>query len=187
MTSWNYNPSAANRGMDLEKEIEDALLYYQHHKKALIQKVPTPIKPVKVDYKRKSVQGFFEKKSTVDYIGNYRGLAIAFDAKETGLKNMPLSNIEQHQYDYLKENAEMGGISFLIVAFTALGQNFYLPFSQLQEYWILAKHGGRKSIPYSDFHSEIVPGGLTRLDFLKNVDKHLKGEVISDRQRATGS
>lgn len=183
-----YNASQANRGMELEVEIEAAIHTYKHNRVALIQKVPTPIKPVKVNYKRGMIlQAFFEKKSTVDYIGNYRGQMLAFDAKETSTKNLPLSNIEDHQFEFMRMNDEMGGISFLIVSFTAEGEIFYLPFQQLEEYWILARRGGRKSIPYSDFHSEIRPRGLIRLDFLPNIEEDRKGREDIGRQRAAGT
>lgn len=174
MTRWNVNYQYANRGMELEKEIEGALFSYLHRKIALIKKIPTPIKPVEVNQKKGIItKAFFEEKSTVDYIGNYRSRMIAFDAKETGKKNLPLDKIRQHQYDFLKDNHLLGGISFLIVSFTDVGEVFYLPFTTLDEYWILRDRGGKKSIPYSDFLYEIKPGGLVRLDFLRNVDEYL--------------
>lgn len=179
MTRWNANYQYANRGMELEQEIEGAIFSYLYRKIALIQKVPTPIKPVEVNYKKGIItKAFFEKKSTVDYIGNYRGRMIAFDAKETSTTNLRLANVEQHQYDHLKFNHHLGGISFLIVSFTEEGEVFYLPFSTLDEYWILSQRGGRKSIPYSDFLHEIKPGGLVRLDFIRNVDEYMKGEIL---------
>ena len=45
MNQTMYNSSYANRGQKLEKEIEASIYYYRHWKMALIQKVPTPIKP----------------------------------------------------------------------------------------------------------------------------------------------
>ena len=171
-----YNPSYANRGQKLEKDIEASIYYYRHWKMALIQKVPTPIKPVRVDYKRGIIyEAFFDGKSTVDYVGNYQGRMIAFDAKETAIQSLPLQNVEDHQYQYLKMNHELGGISFLMVSFTDTDEVFYLPFDTLEEYWQLARKGIRKSIPYKEFQSRVKPGGLIRLDFLKNIEVSLRG------------
>ena len=50
---------------------------------ALIQKVPTPITPVKMDKESRQITlAFFEQKSTVDYIGAVQGIPVCFDAKE---------------------------------------------------------------------------------------------------------
>lgn len=180
MTRWSYDPRQANKGKQLENDIEVSIKYYQYQKIALIRKVPTPIKPLKVDYKRKIItKAVFEQKSSVDYEGNYKGIHIAFDAKETSQKYFPLKNVKNHQYEHLKINHDLGGLSFLIVAFKHLGEIFFLPFTTLDEYWILATHGKRKSIPYSDFYFEIEPGRLLRLDFLKNIDEYLKMKGVA--------
>lgn len=164
--------------MDLEKETIIACEYYRKIKKALIHKVPTPIHPVKVDYKSgKITLAFFEKKSTVDFIGNYKGKHIAFDTKETKVKTrFDLSLVEDHQYQYLKQNYEQGGISFLIVSFITLGDIFLLPFELLSNYWINAEIGGRKSIPIDEFEMEIEPDGMIRVGFIKNVNKYVEEE-----------
>ena len=171
MTRISYDPRQANKGMDLEAMIERAIEHYNQNKVALLQKIPTPIRPVKVDYKKGVIyKAFFEKKSTVDYIGNYKGYMLAFDAKENSIETrFPLSNVEEHQYSYLRRNKENGGISFLIVSFTTQGEIYYLPFRVLDRYWKGREKGGRKSIPYDEFEHEIEPRGLIRVDFIEVV------------------
>ena len=69
------NISFANRGMDLEKLISDANNYYLSIDKAVIYKKPTPVKISSVTYKNDipKVDGYLNQKSTLDYVGLYKG------------------------------------------------------------------------------------------------------------------
>ena len=81
--------SAANRGMDLESAINQTNSYYIQKNIALIYKRPTPINVVKVDYSKgspKITHAYFEKQSTTDYNGVYKGKYIDFEAKNTKSK-----------------------------------------------------------------------------------------------------
>ena len=112
--------SAANRGMDLENDINESNDYYREHDIALIYKRPTPINIVKVDYSKgaKIIDAYFEKQSTTDYNGVYKGRYIDFEAKNTKSKtSFPLANITPHQVDHLKRVLQQGGIAFFIIAF----------------------------------------------------------------------
>jgi len=45
---------------------------------ALIQKIPTPITPIKMDKNSRQITlAFFEQKSTVDYIGAVQGIPVS--------------------------------------------------------------------------------------------------------------
>ena len=72
-TRKNFN--AANRGMALENDLNLSNEYYRDANLAIITKRPTPIKVVKVDYTNgpKIIEAFFEKQSTTDYNGVYKG------------------------------------------------------------------------------------------------------------------
>ena len=163
--------------MDLEKETINACEYYNNQRRALIHKAPTPIHPVKVNYQTgKITLAFFESKSTVDFTGNYKGRHIAFDTKETKVDTrFDLSLVKKHQYEYLRDNFIDGGISFLIVSFTTLGDIYLLPIELLDEYWRSLNGKNRKSIPINEFEYEIENDGLIRIGFLKSVDQYLKG------------
>ena len=66
------------RGSVLEELINYTNEKYRQQKLALVQKIPTSIKPVRFDKtKRHITLAYFDQKSTVDYIGSHiRGCRI---------------------------------------------------------------------------------------------------------------
>ncbi len=67
------------RGSFLEEMINYTNEKYRQEGLALIQKIPTPIKPIEIDpIHRHITLAYFEQKSTVDYIGVIQGIAVAF-------------------------------------------------------------------------------------------------------------
>jgi len=87
MPSWN---SRGLRGSSLEELINLTNEKYREKKLALVQKVPTPIKPVAIDQStRRITSAYFEQKSTVDYIGVIQGIPVCFDAKECSGDRFP--------------------------------------------------------------------------------------------------
>ena len=97
--------SAANRGMNLEENINLSNDFYIENKIALITKRPTPINVVKVDYTKgaRIIDAYFEKQSTTDYNGLYKTKYVDFEAKVTKSKtSFPLANIYVHQIRHLK-------------------------------------------------------------------------------------
>ena len=147
------------RGSAFEEMVDMTNQLYAQRGIAIIQKVPTPITPVEVDNKARTItSAYFEKKSTVDFIGVAQGLAICFDAKETKQLNLPLKNIHAHQIEFMERFRKQQGVSFLLVHFQAKGEVFLLPSQDLANYHALAAKGGRKSIPYAEFdHRLAVP------------------------------
>ena len=156
MALWN---TRGLRGSAFEEMIDMTNQLYTQRGLAIIQKVPTPITPVEVDNKARTItSAYFEKKSTVDFIGVAQGLAICFDAKETKQLNLPLRNIHAHQVEFMENFRKQQGASFLLVHFQTKGEIFLLPSEDLAHYYKLAHNGGRKSIPYKDFNPKyIVP------------------------------
>ncbi|BDH60121.1 hypothetical protein MTP04_02510 [Lysinibacillus sp. PLM2] len=148
----NYkNKSYANRGMHLERILEMANNKYRNSGIADIQKLPTPVKIMKVTGSK--VEGVRTKGHLVDYVGIYNGTPIIFDAKETKETRFPLQNIERHQFNLLKSWSEKGAVAFLIVYFAKYDKYFYLPFASLKWAFERAEKGGRKSIAYEEFES----------------------------------
>ena len=145
------------RGSAFEEMIDLTNQLYLQRGLAIIQKVPTPITPVEVDNKARTItSAYFEKKSTVDFIGVAQGLAICFDAKETNQLNLPLRNIHPHQIEFMENFRKQRGVSFLLVNFLVKGEMFLLPVEVLARYHSQAQQGGRKSIPYSDFDPALM-------------------------------
>ncbi len=78
MGTWN---SRGLRGSFLEEMINMTNEKYRNQKLALIQKVPTPITPVRMDQETKHITlAYFEQKSTVHKKGEVQGITECFDA-----------------------------------------------------------------------------------------------------------
>lgn len=169
------NINYGNRGMGLESDINDTNQYYLNLDIAVIHKKPTPIVISKVDYhSRKDAvikEAHFRIPSTTDYNGIYRGKYIDFEAKETMLKQFfPLRNIHSHQIEHLKKIIAHGGIGFLIVRFSTLGETYYLDGTKL---FTFLEQNTRQSIPIEYFRKEgyqIKEKFQPRIDYLKIID-----------------
>jgi recombination protein U len=157
--------SYANRGMSFEHLIERTNAQYAQKGIATIQKVPVPWK---VFYDCKT-------KSTVDFIGCYNGRAIAFDAKSTRERTrFPLSNIEDHQFKFLKRWQDNGGISFILVEFAKKNEVYIFPLTEVEKWLRKANEGGRKSVPYEYFMTEcdlVKSKNGILLDYLGVIEK----------------
>ncbi len=149
MPSWN---SRGLRGSLLESLINMSNEKYREEKLAIVQKVPTPITPVRIDPDNKQITlAYFDQKSTVDYIGAVQGIPICFDAKECAAKSFPLQNVHAHQIRFMKDMEEQGGVSFFVIYFALWEEYYYCPLVEMEKYWDRAKDGGRKSVKYEEF------------------------------------
>ena len=154
MAYWN---TRGLRGSAFEELITLTNQLYMQHGLAVIQKVPTPITPIEVNNLSHTItSAYFEKKSTVDFIGVAQGIALCFDAKETQYKNLPLKNIHEHQVAFMEAFRKQNGISFLLVNFKKEGEIYFLPCETIVAYQREVQKGGRKSIPYSAFEKKYL-------------------------------
>lgn len=168
-----------NRGITLEKELNETNEYYLVTNKAVIHKKPTPIQIVNVHYPKRSAavitEGYFKQPSTTDYNGIYKQRYIDFEAKETKNKTtFPLANIQSHQIEHMKSVLQHGGICFFIIRFTIHEKTYLLPSEILLIYWKESLIDGRKSIPYDDIREKgyLIPFKYQpRIDYLPIVDK----------------
>ena len=186
--SKNIQPSVlnyANRGMTLEEDLNATDLYYRENHIAVIHKKPTPVQIVHVDYPKRSAakitEAYFQKPSTTDYNGVYKGKYIDFEAKETRNRSaLPLQNFHPHQIDHMAEVKKQGGIAFIIVKFTADNEIYLLDADVLFRYWRDSLTGGRKSLPKQTFvehGTSIKIGYAPRIPYLDIVDlKYLQSE-----------
>ena len=150
MATWN---TRGLRGSTLEDMVNRTNEKYAEAGLALIQKIPTPITPVKMDKESRQITlAFFEQKSTVDYIGAVQGIPVCFDAKECAVKTFPLQNIHPHQIKFMEEFEQQGGISFIIIHYTALDEMYYVPFKDVKKFWDRMEAGGRKSFTYDEIN-----------------------------------
>ena len=166
--------SSANRGMDLEGDINKSNEYYKNSGICLITKRPTPINVVKVDYSKgaRITDAYFEKQSTTDYNGVYKGKYIDFEAKNTNSKtSFPLSNISKHQIEHLKNVIQHGGFAFFIIEFAKLSEVYLLDASFVINFY---ENGERKSIPYDVFTKNGIKlklGFAPRIDYIEAVEE----------------
>lgn len=148
MPSWN---SRGLRGSSLEELINLTNDRYREKKLALVQKIPTPIKPINIDSDSKRITlAYFDQKSTVDYIGVVQGIPVCFDAKECAGDRFPLRNIHEHQMNFMKEFEGQQGIAFLIIYFVKQDIYYYLTYRCLEELWHRAEEGGPKSFTFDE-------------------------------------
>ena len=174
MGYWN---TRGLRGDELEEQINVTNELYQDKNLAVVQKVPTPIKPIKIDQEKRTITlAYFEQKSTVDYIGVVQCVAICFDAKETTKNFLPMSNIHDHQVQFMHAFKAQGGIAFLVVYFKKYNEYYFMPIEVLETYYEAAKKGGRKSIPYDQFDKKYqipIEGGLY-VHYLKALEIYMR-------------
>lgn len=148
MATWN---SRGLRGSTLEELINFTNQTYREKKIALIQKIPTPIKPITIDKTSRHITlAYFEQKSSVDYVGVVQGIAVCFDAKECSSDTFSIQNIHEHQYNFMKEFEEQNGIAFIILFFTGRNEMYYIPFRDIEIFYKRSLDGGRNSIKYDE-------------------------------------
>ena len=148
MATWN---SRGLRGSTLEDFINLSNEKYLSSGLAVIQKIPTPIKPIKIDKDSRHITlAYFDQKSTVDYIGVVQGIPVCFDAKETTVDTFPLTNIHPHQITFMENFEKQHGISFIILYFSARDEFYYIPFCDIIKFWLRGENGGRKSFTYDE-------------------------------------
>lgn len=154
MATWN---SRGLRGSTLEDMINRTNEKYMESGLALIQKIPTPITPIKIDKETRHITlAYFEQKSTVDYIGAVQGIPVCFDAKECASDTFSLQNIHAHQVEFMRKFEKQGGIAFFLIYYTHKDLLYYLPFEMLDYFWQRASAGGRKSFRYEELNPEYI-------------------------------
>lgn len=148
MGTWN---SRGLRGSTLEDLINMSNEKYQMSHLALMQKIPTPIKPITIDQQSRHITlAYFDQKSTVDYIGVVQGIPVCFDAKETATDTFPLQNIHEHQVRFMEAFEQQQGIAFIILYFSSRDEFYYIPFCDIINFWNRGINGGRKSFTYQE-------------------------------------
>lgn len=174
MATWN---SRGLRGSTLEELINRSNEQYREKGLALIQKIPTPITPIRISKESRQITlAYFEQKSTVDYIGAVQGIPVCFDAKECQEDTFPLANVHEHQIRFMEEFEKQQGIAFLIIFFSSRNLFYYLPLRALLEFWERGKHGGRKSFRYEELDSSyaLPPHSGILVPYLEGIRRDLE-------------
>ncbi len=169
------------RGSTLEDMVNRTNERYLEQELALIQKIPTPITPVRMDKEHRQITlAYFEQRSTVDYIGAVQGIPVCFDAKECNADTFPLQNIHEHQIIFMENLEKQQGISFLLIYYTARNEMYYMRFEEVAKFWNRAMTGGRKSIRLEEldprFFFDIRSGCIVPYLDMINLDLELRDE-----------
>lgn len=173
MGEWN---SRGLRGSAFEELINLSNERYREMGLAVMQKIPTPVTPIEMDKQSRHITlAYFERKSTVDYIGAVQGIPVCFDAKECAEDTFALKNVHEHQYAFMEEFERQKGIAFLLIYYTAKERIYYLRFEKLREFVARMKAGGRKSFRFEetepDFFLPSVNGSI--VPYLNTLQKDL--------------
>lgn len=155
MSTWS---SRGLRGSQFEQIINLSNEKYRELRLGLVQKIPTPIKPIEIDDNRHITLAYFEKKSTVDYIGVIQGYSVCFDAKECKTNTFALSNVHEHQMQFMHDFEEQRGIAFLLINFTKADKYYYMRYSELKKFYDRGKNGGPKSIKITELDERYFIG-----------------------------
>lgn len=151
MSTWN---TRGLRGSTLEDMINRTNERYLEQKLALIQKIPTPITPVRMDKEHRQITlAYFEQRSTVDYIGAVQGVPVCFDAKECNTDTFPIHNIHEHQVVFMENFERQEGVAFLLIYYTARNKLYYMRFQEVRKFWNRAMEGGRKSFRIEELNA----------------------------------
>lgn len=184
MATWN---SRGLRGSVLEELVNYTNQKYRDRGLGLIQKIPTPITPVRFDKETRHITlAYFEKKSTVDYIGAVQGIPVCFDAKECAADTFALQNIHPHQVEFMEQFENQGGVSFLLLYYTQRQQCYYLRFSEMMSYWNRMEKGGPKNFKWEELDQKFfVPaaGGIA-LHYLVTMQEDLRERNQNNTEKA---
>lgn len=173
MSTWS---SRGLRGSTLEELVNRTNEQYKEKGLALIQKLPTPITPIRIDKENRHITlAYFEKKSTVDYIGAVQGIPVCFDAKECSTDSFPLANVHDHQLEFMEQYEKQGGVSFLLIFYSKRNEFYYLRLKELKEYWDRVQQGAKKRFYYEELNPDYFlrqKNGLL-IPYLDGIQKDL--------------
>lgn len=175
MATWT---SRGLRGSTLEELINRTNDYYRTEGLALIQKIPTPITPINIDKETKHITlAYFDRKSTVDYIGAVQGIPVCFDAKECASDTFSLNNIHPHQVAFMESFKEQKGVAFVLIYYSERDVYYYLSLKELLSFIERAVSGGRKSFRFDELNDEYVFDADTGyVPYLEMIKKDLESE-----------
>lgn len=100
----------------------------------------------------------------LDFIGDYRGRFVTFDAKScANATSFPLADLRRHQVVIVKRTVARGGLAFFLLEFTAGSPSYWaLTWDVLRPYWNEADAGGRQSIPRAAIEGQCLRIQRTR-------------------------
>ena len=143
------DPRFGNRGMGLEDFMEFACNIYKNKNIAVIDKQHTCFKPIR-NFQGKIVNCKVEKKATVDYLGRYKNIPIAIEAKHTSTDSIRWDEVQPHQADYLDAFTEEPGTIGMVVISIGMKRFFAIPWQAYRcAYNARVRPGSSRTAPAS--------------------------------------
>lgn len=139
----------ANRGQTFESFIRFANDRYKHMKVAQISKLPTEFIPIRNNQGR-ICNVKVETKSSVDFIGRFKHIPIAIEAKHSSTNSIRWDEVQEHQADYMDDFiGEPGTIGLIALSF-GLTRFFIIPWVFWQSaYNARVRPGASRTAPVS--------------------------------------
>lgn len=158
-------------GASFEDDILRANTFYKSNLLGVISKIPTGTKPIPIGNGK--VQWVPAEKTGSDFIGVFKGRAIAFEAKSTVNKtrfplmvhNKPM--IQKHQIEFLKLFKQSGGIAFVLIKFSKQQTVYRIDINEYLELRKRAAAEDRKSIPVDWFRNHQINRRGYIYDFMR--------------------
>ena len=160
MATWK---SRGLRGSLFEEIINRTNELYRDRGTALVQKIPTPITPIDIDRQTSHITlAYFDRKSTVDYIGLAQGIALCFDCKECAADTFALQNIHEHQYNFMKAFEKQGGVAFLLIYYSHREKIYFMNCEEMAHFYErgteagMQKEDGRRSFRFEELNPRFL-------------------------------
>ncbi len=142
-------------GKEFEDQLERIHKWYAQQGIAMISKVPTATKAIPHG---KGVRWIPAEKTGCDYLGVYRGKAVALEAKQSstatrwdlfarGKNNADKKVVADHQQRYLLKHKECGGLAYVIIKIKPTQSLYRLDIEDYIKLEQEALQAGRKSVP----------------------------------------
>lgn len=185
--------SQANRGQTFEEFLHFVHTRYQASGIACIHKVPTEFIPLR-DATGSVCNVKVEHKSCVDYLGRYKNVPVAVEAKHTENDRISFSRVEDHQAEYMDDFCKYPGTVGIVLVSYNLRRFFAVPWpfwKAARDTWAAGK--SKASMPVKAYgwfwdtpgmasasaeqllpEWEIKQGGTSNLPYLDIIDR-MKG------------
>ena len=189
-----------NRGMSFEEYIEYANQRYRAAGVAVVEKQHTKILPIR-NAKGRIVRCKWEEKATVDFMGRYRNIPVAIEAKHTSSDRIKFSEVKDHQAKFLDDFTGGYGLGFGAVLVSFKLERFFLVpwifWSVGREAWknskgkekgravsycMIWEAPGKASVSADELNPawEIKPNNKYGLPYLSKIDTYTQPSLFRD-------
>lgn len=154
MTRSQTSYKATKLGDQFEQQIIATNKKYALQRIGAIEKIPTGTKAIPTG---RGVRWIPAEKTGCDFIGHYKGIPVALEAKSTSNKTaFPLfvhgkAMVLHHQLAFLNRYELSGGKAYVLIHFKPIRRTFRVPVTKYIELQKNASKVGKKSIPISHF------------------------------------